>query len=329
MTELQSIAVLGSGAWGTAIAHMLAQKGHQTALWGRSEHRSFEINQHHTNKDYLPGITLSGEIAATTDLAAALREVQIVMLVVPAQAVGQMVDELKPLIRDDVTLVLCAKGIDRKTGKLPAETALEALPNNLVACLSGPSFAADVAQNLPTAVTLACENLAVATQLSQQLSSPAFRVYASSDLKGVELGGALKNVIAVAVGVCRGMGLGASAEAALIARGFAEVNRLAIHLGARAETLTGLSGLGDLVLTCSSTQSRNFSYGMAIGRGQSTTGLALAEGAFTGGVALKIARDNAIECPVIEAVANLVDGKLTAKQAVGNLLARPLKTESD
>jgi len=322
-------AVLGSGAWGTAIAHLLAEKGTRTMLWGRDAARCDEINHNHTNNAYLPDIALSSSIRATTDLAEALAGATRVMLVVPAQTAGQISEAISPLIRDDAVLVVCAKGINRITGKLPGETVSKFMPKIPVACLSGPSFAFDVARNLPTAVTLACNDLDLASRLSSEISGPSFRVYASSDLKGVELGGALKNVIAVAVGVCRGMGLGASAEAALIARGFAEIVRLATALGARKETLLGLSGLGDLVLTCSSPQSRNFSYGMAMGSGRSTKGLPLAEGAFTAEIAAKIAREKSIESPVVESVAELVDGSLTPKTAMANLLARPLKSESE
>jgi glycerol-3-phosphate dehydrogenase (NAD(P)+) len=329
MTGKSKTAILGSGAWGTAIAHLLAEKGSQTVLWGRDQSRCDEINTRHENTAYLPGIALSPKIHATADLNDALCGATKIMLVVPAQTAGRMAQTIATMIEPGSTVIVCAKGIDRQTGKLPAETVAAVMPGNPVACLSGPSFASDVARNLPTAVTLACNEMALATELASELSGPAFRVYASDDLRGVELGGALKNVIAVAVGVCRGMGLGASAEAALIARGFAEMVRLATKLGAKKETLMGLSGLGDLVLTCSSTQSRNFAYGAAIGSGKPTAGLALAEGAFTAGVAAKIASDNNLDCPVVETVAKLVDGTLTPAVALGNLLARPLKTESD
>ncbi|MEO1143738.1 MAG: NAD(P)H-dependent glycerol-3-phosphate dehydrogenase, partial [Pseudomonadota bacterium] len=200
-------------------------------------------------------------------------------------------------------------------------------PSNNVGDLSGPSFAVDVVANLPTAVTVASKSEGVADILASLLSHDLFRCYASTDLKGVELGGALKNVLALAVGATRGMELGASAEAALIARGFAEIARLAVNLGAKAETLSGLSGLGDLVLTCSSTKSRNFTYGMAMGRGDSLDGLKLAEGAFTASVANKIARERGLEMPVTEAIVEVLDNRITAHEAVRRLLSRPLKRE--
>jgi glycerol-3-phosphate dehydrogenase (NAD(P)+) len=228
-----------------------------------------------------------------------------------------------------VPLVVCAKGIDRDTGLLPAQTLEKALPGRSIAALSGPSFAADIVRGKPTAVTLAASQMDAALQLSEQLSGPNLRVYASDDLTGVELGGALKNVIAVAVGACRGMELGASAEAALITRGFRELMRIATALGARNETLMGLSGLGDLVLTCSSPQSRNFSYGMKLGQGVSTEGLPLAEGAFTAGVAARIAREKGIDAPLTGMVAAMVEGRLTAGEAKQALLARPLKSEGE
>ncbi len=325
------IGILGSGAWGTALACVCARNGYRTLIWARKSDIVSSINRQHENRAYLPGIRLPDELHATTELAEVVRHAEILFLVIPAQSVEDITKLISCMVSPAVPLVLCAKGINRKTGKLPAQTVSEHLPNNPVAALSGPSFATDVAHNLPTAVTLAAEQIELAEELSQIISGPAFRVYASDDLKGVELGGALKNVIALAVGVCRGMGLGASAEAALIARGFAELNRLAVKLGARPSTLMGLSGLGDLVLTCSGEQSRNFSFGMTLGKVDTVTampaGLKLAEGALTASIAARIARENAIEAPVISAVDQLMEGTITARQAVSALLARPLKKE--
>jgi glycerol-3-phosphate dehydrogenase (NAD(P)+) len=231
------------------------------------------------------------------------------------------------------TLVCCAKGIDRATGKLPAELLASILGRSggatRIAALSGPSFAADVANGLPTALTIASKSMAVSNRLAILLSSPRFRCYASTDLKGVELGGALKNVIAIAVGAVRGMGLGASAEAALVARGFAEMARLASALGADSATLTGLSGLGDLVLTCSHSQSRNFAYGMALGRSEPLENRPLAEGAFTAAIASDIAIANGIDTPIITAVSQVLARIITTREAVTQLLDRPLKREME
>ena len=272
-SDQKRIGIIGAGAWGTALACVTTRNGHHTLLWGRDSETIRAINERHENTTYLPVIRLPDGLTATTDLKAVAHHAEILLLVTPAQTIGDMAKEIKPHIAETVPLVLCAKGINRENGKLPAQTAVGFFPNNPLAALSGPSFASDVANNLPTAVTLAANEMQLAEALSKDLSGPAFRVYASDDLLGVELGGALKNVIALAVGVCRGMGLGASAEAALVARGFAELNRLATALGAKPATLMGLSGLGDLVLTCSSEQSRNFAYGMALGKGSITSKL--------------------------------------------------------
>lgn len=323
------IAVLGAGAWGTALASVLARKGHETILWGRDDATIAAINTRRQNPRYLAGIDLPEELVATSEAGKALEGADLILLVTPAQTIADMAEQLSGKIDPATPLILCAKGIDRKTGKLPAETLADRLAGQSLAALSGPSFAHDVARGLPTAVTVAHADGNKAAELAAIISSGTFRVYASTDLKGVELGGALKNVIALGVGVCRGMGLGASAEAALIARGFAELSRLATRLGAHPQTLMGLSGLGDLVLTCSGTQSRNFAYGMAIGEGKDTSDMPLAEGAFTAGVAASIAGERDIEAPLISTVAKLVEGAITPKAALQELLARPLKSESE
>jgi glycerol-3-phosphate dehydrogenase (NAD(P)+) len=224
-------------------------------------------------------------------------------------------------------LVLCAKGIERDTGKLLSEIATEILPRNPIAALSGPSFATDVAAGLPTAVTVAAADEARAARLAALLSSPAFRCYSSADLIGVEVGGALKNVLAIAAGAVSGAGLGASAQAALVTRGFVELRRVGAAFGAEPETLMGLSGLGDLILTCGSAQSRNFSYGLALGRGESLEGRPLAEGVATAGIAARIAREKGVEAPIIAAVEALLAGRIAIADAVAALMARPLKSE--
>ncbi len=327
--EKLRIAILGTGAWGTALASVVARNGHDAILWGRDDSIIRSINQDHRNGKYLPGIDLPPSLMATADLNTTLADADLLLVVTPAQTVRNIGELVAGQLDSNIPIVVCAKGIDRETGLLPAETLSTLFRYNPVAALSGPSFAVDVARNLPTAVTLACNNRDMAKTLAFRLSGPAFRVYASDDLKGVELGGALKNVIALAIGVCRGLNLGASAEAALIARGFAELNRLAVALGARPETLMGLSGLGDLVLTCSSPQSRNFSYGIALGQGRDTSALPLAEGALTASVAAGLADRYGIDCPIIKTVVTLLEGEITASQAVTTLLSRPLKSESE
>lgn len=323
------IAVIGAGSWGTALAHVMAGIGHETKLLARDRSLIETLNETHVNSKYLPKIKLHPDILTVGDPAAVLENADVCLIVTPAQTVGEIARGISAHLPNGIPVISCAKGIDRQTGKLPTQTLAAHLGNRPYACLSGPSFADDVARNLPTAVTLACFDTTTAEQMAQQLSAKTFRVYAETDLVGVELGGALKNVIAVAVGVCRGMRLGASAEAALIARGFAELSRLAMALGADRETLMGLSGLGDLVLTCSGNQSRNFSYGMAIGSGQSTEGLRLAEGALTAQIAGRLAQQNGLDCPVIAAVNQLVDGSVSPADSVSALLARPLKKERE
>ncbi|PHP68500.1 glycerol-3-phosphate dehydrogenase [Zhengella mangrovi] len=321
------VAVLGGGAWGTALALTMTRAGHETVLWARDAATVEEINSRRSNARYLPGITLDPGFAATTVAADALCDAAIVLAVMPAQTLRAALSGLRPAIPETSPLVLCAKGIERDTGLLMSDIAREILPANPVAALSGPSFASDVAQGLPTAVTVAAETAELSRDLAADLSAPALRCYASDDLKGVEVGGALKNVLAIAAGSIRGAGLGASAQAAAITRGFVELRRIGAALGGRPETMMGLSGLGDLILTCGSEQSRNFAYGVALGRGESLEGRPLAEGAATAGIAARLARDNAIDAPICEAVAAVLDGRLTVRAAMEALLSRPLKTE--
>ncbi|MDD9908398.1 MAG: NAD(P)-dependent glycerol-3-phosphate dehydrogenase [Ahrensia sp.] len=321
-----NIGVLGGGAWGTALASVMAQDGDQVTLWARDEETVQSINAHHRNDRHLPGIALPLSIAATSAIEQAL-DAKIVLCVIPTQSLGAVLPEIARSLSSDATLILCSKGIDCQTGLLPHQLAVRHIESQRVAALSGPSFAHDVANGLPTAVSLAAHDLAAAQQLCAALARPGFRIYASDDLLGVELGGALKNVLALAVGIARGLKLGASAEAALIARGFAEMQRLAFALGARPETLAGLSGLGDLVLTCSSTQSRNFTYGVALGEGSDVTTLKLAEGVHTAAMALQLAQRSGVDTPIVETVCAVLDTTLTAREAVAQLLARPLKAE--
>ncbi len=321
-----TIGVLGGGAWGTALAAMAARESEEVVLWARDSETVASINTRNRNPRYLGEIDLPANIKATSDMDRAA-DAQIVLCVTPAQSLGGILPSVTPKLHQDAHLILCAKGIDRKTGKLPHELAADHLAHNQIAALSGPSFAHDVARGLPTAVSLSSGNLETASKLAQALSTPVFRIYATDDMTGVEIGGALKNVLAIAVGVARGLELGASAEAALIARGFAELERLAMTLGGRRETLTGLSGLGDLVLTCSSPQSRNFAYGIALATGIDLKSLPLAEGVHSAEMALQLAKKNAVETPIVESVCALLAGELTAADAVAQLLARPLREE--
>ncbi|MBK9081257.1 MAG: NAD(P)-dependent glycerol-3-phosphate dehydrogenase [Rhizobiales bacterium] len=327
---MASCGVLGAGAWGTALALVACRAGLDTTLWGRDAQQVGRIRAERANPAYLPGVALPEGLAATTDLSAAARA-DFVLAVVPAQALRGVASALALVARPGTPVVVCAKGIERASGLLMSEVAAECLPEHPAAILSGPSFADDVARGLPTAVTLAAHDGALAQRLSGQLANPGFRLYHTTDMRGVEIGGAAKNVLAIACGIAAGRGLGASANAALVARGFAELGRFARAYGARAETLMGLSGLGDLVLTCASAHSRNFAFGLALGRGESLAGAIghgkLAEGAHTAPVLVEMARARGVDMPIAAAVADILSGKVGVDGAVEALLARPPKAE--
>lgn len=321
------IGVIGGGAWGTALAQTAAAAG-DVLLWARDGMVVRAINNDRRNPAYLPGIALSAVIVATEKLAD-LAECDAVLVVSPAQHVRTILDALP---RRGVPLVLCAKGIEAETGLLMSEVAAEVHAGAPIAVLSGPSFAHEVALGQPTALTLACEDAAVGAALADRMARPAFRLYRSSDVVGAEIGGAVKNVLAIACGVVEGLGLGENARAALISRGFAEMTRFGIARGAQGETLAGLSGLGDLVLTCSSTRSRNFSLGVGLGQGASAAGLlsdrrTVAEGAFTAPVLRDAAQRAGVEMPIASAVCALIEGSAVATDVVEALLARPLRRE--
>ncbi|WP_394728572.1 NAD(P)H-dependent glycerol-3-phosphate dehydrogenase [Altererythrobacter sp. GH1-8] len=323
-----TIGVLGAGAWGTALAQMLASDGTQVLLWALEAELVEEINTQHTNSLYLPSATLSPCISATGELSQ-LAGIETVLVVTPAQHLGSIVSQLGAPPRD---LVLCSKGIEAGTGRLMNDVAREASPGSEIAVLSGPTFAHEVAAGLPTAVTLACGGgRAQWDRISGQIARPAFRPYYSDDVIGAEIGGAIKNVLAIACGVVDGLQLGQNARAALIARGYAEMLRFGERMGAQSETLAGLCGLGDLVLTCSSTSSRNFSLGKALGEGQSAEALmtdrrTVAEGAHTAPVLWELALELGIAMPIVEAVNAILQGA-SAHEVVAELLSRPLRAE--
>ncbi|MEI9410901.1 NAD(P)H-dependent glycerol-3-phosphate dehydrogenase [Mesorhizobium salmacidum] len=322
------VAVLGGGAWGTALALAMLRAGHSVRLFARDPETVASIGRGE-NPRYLPDIAIASGIDATSDIAAALAGVDCVLAVTPAQALRATLAAAKDHMPAGIPLVLCAKGIERDTGALLSAIAAEILPRNPVAALSGPSFASDVARGLPTAVVVAAGDEALAADLAARFSAENLRCYSSDDLIGVEIGGALKNVFAIAAGAVTGAGLGASAQAAMVTRGFVELRRIGAAFGARPETLMGLSGLGDLLLTCSSTQSRNFAYGLALGQGKALSGLPLAEGVPTAAIAARIAAERNIDAPIIAAVAAILDGRITIGQAVTALMTRPLKTETN
>ena len=325
---MSRICILGAGAWGTALASAFVSQGHDVAIWARSPATSDEINRQHTNRTYLGEAGLPEALRATSDMAEALEGSDIVMFVAPAQSTGEVAAKAAPHLPAGAVLIACAKGIDNRSGQTQTEVIGAALPDHVVGVLSGPSFAADVVRGLPTAVTIAMPQQHDAQAHAKALSGGAVRLYASDDIAGVQIGGSLKNVMAIAVGICRGGGMGASAEAALITRGYAELVRLAVAMGARAETLMGLSGLGDLVLTCSSELSRNFSYGIAVGRGQDVSGLKLAEGVHTVSIANELAARHNIPCPVMQTAGLVLSGEMSAEQARIALMSRPVKVET-
>lgn len=333
MRKLQKIAVLGGGAWGTALALVSARAGRDVVLWARDEKTVSAINETRSNPAYLPGVTFDAPFAATDNLAASVTGCDAILLVTPAQTTREMATAISRAIKPGIPVVICAKGIERSTGALLADVLSDCLPEATPAVLSGPSFAHDVAKKLPTAVTVAARQGEIADALSAALASESFRPYASTDMTGVQVGGALKNVLAIACGAVVGRGWGASAQAALTARGFREMTRLGTALGARPDTLTGLSGLGDLVLTCSSAQSRNFAFGLELGRGTPVrdlmSGGKLAEGVFTASVAVDLGKRHNVDLPLSTAVDAVLREKIGLDAALTSLMTRPLKRETD
>jgi glycerol-3-phosphate dehydrogenase (NAD(P)+) len=325
--SIERIGVIGGGAWGTALAQVAARAGRETLLWAMEEDVVGAINEANENSVFLPGVALAPEIRATGDLDD-LGDCDAWLMVTPAQHMRPVLERAP---RCDIPRVLCSKGIEEHSGELLHTVASEACPGAPIAVLSGPTFAHEVAAGLPTAVTLAAEDSETAEQLRASLAQPSFRIYLSDDVAGAEIGGAVKNVLAIACGVVDGAALGQNARAALVARGFAEMTRFGVAMGARRETLAGLSGLGDLVLTCSSTSSRNYSLGVGLGRGQSASELmadrrTVAEGAFTAPVLARLARERGIDMPIVAAVERLLNGA-TVDSVLEELLARPPRAE--
>ena len=332
MSRFERLAVAGAGAFGTALALAAHRAGRGVTLWARNPAQAAAMHSTRENAAYLPGVKIPSDLTVTAD-PAVFRSAHLVLLVVPAQAARATLAAIANDIPPGAPAVACSKGIEQGTGFLQSEIVSTCLPQAVPASLSGPGFAEEIAAGMPTAITIAAADMALAHELCAALSSESFRPYASGDLVGVELGGAAKNVLAIACGIVAGRALGESARAALIARGLAEMTRLGVALGARQETFMGLSGLGDLVLTATSEKSRNTSFGMALGRGQPIAellgeGAPLVEGAHTAGVAAELARKHAVDAPIIAAVAAIVEGALNVDQAIDRLVARPLKAEN-
>jgi glycerol-3-phosphate dehydrogenase (NAD(P)+) len=335
MTDKQyrTAGVIGAGAWGTALALVCARAGLNVILQAREPEVVESITARRVNEAFLPGVVLDERISVTADLSG-LADCDLILAVPPAQFMRSTLEAYRPHHRADVPVVLCSKGIERGTLKLMTEVLAETLPDAPAAVLSGPSFAADVSKGLPTAVTLACADVGLAEALMETLSGPAFRPYLATDLIGAEVGGAVKNVLAIACGLSEGRSLGKSAHAALITRGFAEMTRLGAALGGEPETVSGLCGLGDLVLTCSSPQSRNMSLGLALGQGQTIEQAlagkrSVAEGYESAPALRELARRKGVEMPICEATAALLAGEITVDEMIEGLLSRPLKAERE
>lgn len=324
----ERIVVIGAGAFGTALAAVMALEGrHPVTLVGRKPNLMSDLRDDRVHDAALPGVPLPDalEFSAEPDVIA---EASLVLFAMPSQAQSDAARHYGPYLAKDAVVVTCAKGIDRTSARLLTEVLEAELPNHTVAVLSGPGFAADIARGLPTAMVIAAEEQALAERLANALSGRTFRLYAATDRVGVQLGGALKNVLAIACGICEGAGLGDSARAALISRGLAEMSRLVEAMGGSADTVRGLSGLGDLVLTGTSHQSRNLRFGISLSKGDAAaTGGTLVEGAFAASVAAELGEKLAVELPITMAVAAIVDGRLDVFAAMEQLMTRPITTE--
>ena len=328
---LQTVGIVGAGAWGTALGIVARRAGRDVLIWAHEATTVADINQKHRNETFLPGIKLDKAIEAT----ARFNEVatcDLLLMVTPAQHLRTIAGELAPYVRDGQPLVLCSKGIEQASGKLMSQVVAEVLPAAEIAVLSGPSFASEIAKGLPAAVTLAAPDEAQGEALAHALSHLPFRCYWSDDVIGAEIGGAVKNVYAIGAGIVAGKKFGASAHAAFVTRGFAEMARFGAALGARRETMAGLSGLGDLILTCGSPQSRNMSLGIELGKGHSLKDvlakrLSVTEGVYTAGALVEMAAARGIDMPIAQAVHAVISGLATVDEAIEALLARPLRAE--
>jgi glycerol-3-phosphate dehydrogenase (NAD(P)+) len=329
---LQTVGIVGAGAWGTALALVARRAGRDALIWGFEPETVAAINSQHRNPVFLPGVVLDPAIEATSRVNE-VATCDLLLMVTPAQHLRAIAEELAHYVREGQPVVICAKGIEQATGMLLSDVAGKTLSEAEVAVLSGPSFAPEIARGLPAAVTLAAAAESLGRALSHALSYPSFRCYWSGDVRGAEIGGAVKNVFAIAAGIVAGKKLGASAHAALVTRSFAEMTRFAMAFGARRETLTGLSGLGDLVLTCGSSQSRNMSLGIALGQGRSVSETlkarhSVTEGVHTASAVIELAAARGIEMPIAQAVHAVISGLATVDQAIEALLARPIRAEA-
>lgn len=334
--EFNKTAVIGAGSWGTALAAHLVRAGQNPILWAYEPEVAAAINQEHENTVYLPGYPLPPELKAATDLAEACDGTSMAVLVVPSHVYRQVLETARPFLNPEAVLVSCAKGIEMDTGYTMCEVAADVLPKEFqrhLSCLSGPSFAKEVVAEVPTAVTVASRSARTAHRVQRAFATPRFRVYTSPDLVGVELGGAVKNPLAIAAGMCSGLGLGHNTLAALITRGLAEMTRLSQAKGGQLATLSGLAGLGDLVLTCTGEASRNRTVGLRLGKGEKIKDITasmkmVAEGVRNTKTVLSLAQDALVEMPIVESVHQVIYQDKHPLQAVGELMTRSLKSEN-
>ncbi|PZO86579.1 MAG: glycerol-3-phosphate acyltransferase [Micavibrio aeruginosavorus] len=329
---MQKIGIIGGGAWGTALAQSFASSGKDTLLWAREEEVVSSINSLHENTPFLPNVKLHEGVRASGNLNDVTRTSEVLLLVTPAQHLRTTLEKMKPSLTPDKVLIICAKGVEIETGSMLSQIAKEVVPESPLGILTGPTFAEEIGRGLPCAVTLAMKNKDEAERIAEVLSSRTFRIYASDDVVGAQIGGAVKNVIAIACGVIEGKKLGSSARAALVTRGLAEMGRLASALGAKRETLMGMCGVGDLILTCSSMQSRNFSLGVALGQGKTLAEIlasrtAVTEGVHTAKALSVMARNNAVEMPISEAMNKCLSEGAEIDLLIERILDRPLKAE--
>lgn len=329
---MTSVSVLGGGSWGTALALTSCKAGNLTTLWVRDSQQAGQMQVSRENRKYLPGITLPPELTITPSIEQAAQS-NIVLLVCPAQALRSFLEDIKDIVSPDAYLVICSKGIEIETGKLLSQVVAEILPGHCVSVLSGPTFARDIAEERPTAATLATEEMTTARWLASSLSCSTFRLYSANDVVGVELAGALKNVIAIAAGIATARNLGESARASLMTRGLAEISRLGLAMGAQGETFLGLSGVGDIILTCTSPQSRNMSFGLEIGKLDrfvldKQNPVLLTEGIFTAKAVMSLAASKGIELSLLESIYRIVYQGSLIEEEIRLLLSRPLKVEA-
>jgi glycerol-3-phosphate dehydrogenase (NAD(P)+) len=330
---MRKISVIGAGAWGTALAMVAGRAGRDVCLQAREVEVASSINEVHENTVYLPGFNLDPAISALTNPREAVSEADAVLLVTPAQHVRAMAKTLSGSLAANVPVVICAKGIEQKTSALMSEIVEEILPGAPLAVLSGPTFAAEVASDMPTAVTLACKDEELGEKLTNALATPHFRIYRSDDITGAEIGGAVKNVLAIACGVVEGRNMGDNTRAALVTRGLAEIVRLGVAKGAKAQSLMGLAGIGDLTLTCNALQSRNYSLGVALGEGQALNDIlggrnSVAEGVFTAASVTGLALELGVEVPICSAVNGILNEHADIDKTIADLLNRPFTSET-